>query len=984
MCLKYTFKNTIATHNMRTVYLIACLFIAVTAKAQLLSWTPNFIQDSSSSVSIIADASKGSQGLFNYTSTSDVYVHIGVITNYSTGSGNWLHVPSFSAWGTTNTQIQTTYLGNNKWQYTINGGLRAFFGMTDPNEKILKIAILFRNGSGSLKLSNTDGSDMYVPVYDNGLYARLDVPLRQPKYIPVLETLTKNVGNTVNITAKSSKSATINILFNGTQIATASSSTVLNASATITSTGLQTIIAQANNGTTASNDTSTFFVSAPTNVAALPQGTVDGINYETGDTSVVLVLYAPFKTKVSVIGDFNSWTQSTSYQLNRTPDSLRYWIRVKGLTTGAEYAYQYVIDDTLTVADYNTEKILDKNNDPYISSTTYPNLKQFPAQATGNSIVSILQTAKPQYNWQVTNFTKPDKRNLVIYELLVRDFIAAGNWQTLKDTLSYLKRLGVNAIELMPFNEFEGNSSWGYNPSFYFAPDKAYGTEAALKQFIDVCHQNGMAVIQDMVMNHSFGTSPMVQMYWNGMLGAPAANSPWFNQYATHAYNVGYQFNHLSQATIDFRNRVIAHWLTKYKIDGFRWDLAKGFTQKRTCDAMGNNCNVAAWGNYDTARVATWKNIYDQMQSVSNNSYCILEMFADNSEETVEANYGMMLWGNMNSNFNQATMGFSNPSWDLSYGIYTSRGWSQPNLITYQESHDEERLMYKNIQYGNSSSSYNIKDLNTGLKRNEMATAFWAMIPGPKMLWQFGELGYDFSINTCTNGTVDATGGCRLSPKPIHWEYYQNANRLSLYNVYAQLIKLRTTAKYANTFIAGNINPNLSGALKTLVITGDSISVVVVGNFDVVQQAGTITFPSAGTWYNYLGSTTRTATGYAENITLQPGEYYVYTNKNVNNTVATAVINVNSNLLNMDVSIYPDPVNSISTVAYNLPESGIVNISAIAADGRNLGVLFSGFKNRGPQLMQLNANTINAGNGMYLLQIEVNGKRKIEKFVMNK
>ncbi|MEG9512339.1 hypothetical protein LZ318_01565, partial [Saccharopolyspora indica] len=123
---------------------------------------------------------------------------------------------------------------------------------------------------------------------------------------------------------------------------------------------------------------------------------------------------------------------------------------------------------------YNTEKILDPVNDPFIPSVTYPSLKPYPTGKT-TGIVSIVQTAKPQYNWQVPAFSKPDKQKLVIYELLVRDFTAAQNWQTLKDTLGYIKRLGVNAIELMPFSEFEGNNSWGYNPIFYFAPDKAYG-----------------------------------------------------------------------------------------------------------------------------------------------------------------------------------------------------------------------------------------------------------------------------------------------------------------------------------------------------------------------------------------------------------------------------------------------------------------------------------------------------------------------------
>ena len=223
------------------------------------------------------------------------------------------------------------------------------------------------------------------------------------------------------------------------------------------------------------------------------------------EASVTLVLYAPSKTSVSVIGDFpgSNWTVQPQYQMTNTADGFYWTLRIKGLTSGTEYAYQYLIDDSIQVADYNTEKVLDKNVDPGISSTTYPGLKTFPAQASG-TLASIIQTGQTAYNWQVTNFSKPDKRNLVIYELLVRDFLAASNWQTLKDTLNYLKKLGINAIEVMPFNNFEGASSWGYNPNFYFAPDKVYGTETALKQFIDACHQNGMAVIMDMVLNHSF------------------------------------------------------------------------------------------------------------------------------------------------------------------------------------------------------------------------------------------------------------------------------------------------------------------------------------------------------------------------------------------------------------------------------------------------------------------------------------------------
>ena len=87
-----------------------------------------------------------------------------------------------------------------------------------------------------------------------------------------------------------------------------------------------------------------------------------------------------------------------------------------------------------------------------------PGFKTYPVV---NRYCKCVTNQRPAYNWQVTNFTRPDKRSLIIYELLLRDFLAAHDWKTFMDTLSYLKNLGVNAIEIMPFNEFEGNDQLG-------------------------------------------------------------------------------------------------------------------------------------------------------------------------------------------------------------------------------------------------------------------------------------------------------------------------------------------------------------------------------------------------------------------------------------------------------------------------------------------------------------------------------------------
>ncbi|MBC7534290.1 MAG: 1,4-alpha-glucan-branching protein, partial [Ferruginibacter sp.] len=659
---------------------VGVILFTLPSFSQLLSWTPNFAQESSSPITITMDASKGNQSLFFYTPVTDVYVHIGVITNLSTNSSDWRY--SKFTWATTNVLAQATSLGNSKWSFTITGGLRTFFGVP-VGESIQKIAILFRNGAGTKKQSNTDGSDMYIPVYTTALAARFTLPLVQPTFTPQPETITKVVGNTVPMTGISNNPATLKLYFNGTAVQTATNATTISFSPTIAVAGTQTLVFEANNGTTIKTDTIRFFVAGTVVTAALPAGVRDGINYNANTTQATLVLYAPGKTRVGVIGDLpgSNWAEQSAYQMKRTPDGNYWWITLTGLTPATEYSFQYLVDGVLKIGEPYSEKVQDPYADQYITAATYPGLKPYPVNLT-SGMVSILQTAGPTYTWHNNTFNKPEKKSLVLYELLLRDFVTKHDWNTLRDSLNYLKNLGINAIELMPANEFEGNESWGYNPDFYFAPDKYYGPANTMKRFIDSCHSKGIAVIMDIALNHSFGLAPMVQLYWDAANNRPAANNPWFNPVAKHAYNVGYDMNHESLATRYFVSRVAEHWLVNYKIDGFRFDLSKGFTQKQTCDANGANCNVGTWSDYDSSRVAIWKRYYDTLQLKSPGSYAILEHFADNSEEQELSNYGMMLWGNLNNNYNQASMGFPT-DWNFDYGLSVARGWANPHLVTY-------------------------------------------------------------------------------------------------------------------------------------------------------------------------------------------------------------------------------------------------------------------------------------------------------------
>ena len=529
---------------------------------------------------------------------------------------------------------------------------------------------------------------------------------------------------------------------------------------------------------------------------------------------------------------------------------------------------------------------MDPYNDKFIPAVTYPNLKPYPVKynvsAAKNGILSVLQTCQPAYDWKVTNFVKPDKRNLITYELLVRDFAHPGNYQLLIDSINYFRRLGINAIELMPVNEFSGNNSWGYNPTFYCALDKAYGTKNKFKEFIDLCHQNGIAVILDVVYNHldAFST-PQGKMYWSN--GKPAANSPWFNVTAPHAYAFFEDLNHTSTATQYLVKRSLDYWLNEYKIDGYRFDLGKGFTQTTS--------NETTIENYDASRVANLERYYDHVVLNYPDTYMIIEFLGTQKEEEQEyARHGFMLWGKNTETYNQATMGYRENS-NFSKIVYNSSeaGFTTMANVGYMESHDEERLMFKNLAFGNKNSSgtYDVKNLATALERQAAAAAVFFTVPGPKLIWQFGERGYQISINDF---------GGRVSPKPPLWEQMKEPDRIKLWNVYSKLIhfRLQHPGVFNSTSFSYDFYDN-DGLFRRFQIADPNQSgmkVTVVANFDVIPQTRTVTFQTTGTWYSFVGNGTGSGLNGGEgasvnipsaeqSITLQPGEYHVYVDRAV-------------------------------------------------------------------------------------------------------
>ena len=795
-----------------------------------------------------------------YGHTGELYGHFGVVVD-----GEWMYVPT--DWGTTEEKTHFKKVADNHWEFNMEPSIREYFQSGET--PVTQIAIIVRTADGSIKSHDVD---QFCSVKDDKYQAEEFVP--------------------------------------------------------------EQVI-----------------------VRPMASGLSYGINYNS-DNSVTFVLYDKDTNGENhkycyIVGEWNNWERIKEGAMFRDNSAGCWWITLDGFDPDKEYRFQYRLGNAsgtdTYVSDPYTEIVYDQWNDQYIAG-----VPAFPAGA--KQLVSAFQINRPAYNWKHSDFKVEDKNDLVIYEMLFRDFTTSQNIAGAMAQLDYIENLGVNAIELMPIQEFDGNLSWGYNPNHWFALDKYYGTREEYKAFIDECHSRGIAVIIDVVYNHATGSHTWAKMWWAG--DRTASNNPWFNEYATHPYNVYHDMNHENEMVKDHVKRSLEYLLTEYDVDGFRFDLTKGFTQNQT------DPDVTAWGRYDQSRVDILKGYADHIWSVNSDAVVIFEHLSDWDEEKVLAEHGIQLWRNVNHEYRTAVGGgsgnFSNMYSNAPFG----------GFVGYMESHDEERICYgagadassvtwgicgtltdwssditlaadgvffsaKNVtfkaddmfkirgngewndafNYGASTKGYKLP-LNTGyaltlgsgsqdmavpaagtydiyfsldaemvwlmspgkrpedpsvtpgetedaltvaMRRAGASAAFFLTVPGPKMIWQFGEIGYDYSIDY-----NDRTG-----EKPVVTDAYMAVpQRKALYDTYASLLKFRReNPRFFDSDAKFEWTP--TGTLKKITCSADGKTFHVVGNF--AKTSATYDVPD-GAWTDYINGGTVSGS-----ITLKEGEFRLLT-----------------------------------------------------------------------------------------------------------
>lgn len=838
--------------------------------AQIVTTSPKILQGDSKNIVITFHADQGNKGLAGLSSSDAVYAHTGVILK---GSSEWKYAPS---WSTNLDKYKMAYAGENTWTLTIPE-IDTFYGVKE-GEVVEKLAFVFRNSTGSKEGKTASGGDIFVNVYPSGELSMVITPSVEAGVISEATTVDFSVNTTL--------ASSIKLSINGVEKAAVANGTELTFSYNIVEVGTTTVTATATAGGKTVESSLTYVWPAAPMAKNYPGGTPKMGAVRASDGTTYFCLAAPGKEKATIAGSWNNYAPAAETFYQDYEGNRYFWWSVKGLKENTDYIYYYIVDSSTAIGDPYARLVLDPSNDKYIPETVYPDMPAYPADYVSGVHVAVYNTGIDDYDWKVKNFKGVAKDRLVIYELLIRDFTGtegqakgSGTIAGVMDKLDYLKNLGVNAIELMPVMEFAGNNSWGYNPNFYFAPDKAYGTPDDYRALVDAAHERGMAVIIDVVFNQSDGNHPWYKMY------TPAKN-PFYNASAPHSYSVLNDWKQENQLVQQQFKDALRYWLEAYKVDGFRFDLVKGLGDDDSYGATYNETTnkftgvtEAKTNAYNASRVARMKELHAAMMEVNPDAYFINENLAGQKEENEMAADGELNWANINNASCQFAMGWPDGC-QLNRFYAVSDYRTKGSTVSYAESHDEERMAYKIGKWGADG----VKD-NTemAMRRLGSVAAIMLMTPGSHMIWQFQEFGADESTKKI-NAQGNPTGENNTNPKKVIWSYLDEPYHAALHDTYSALNALRNEAsamfgdQASATMKCNSKNSSSWGDGFTIAVNYYDKELYCVVNPEVSKSLTiTVPFKNDGSSYEQrLCSYGTTPQLSGNDVTLEPGAFVIY------------------------------------------------------------------------------------------------------------
>ena len=546
---------------------------------------------------------------------------------------------------------------------------------------------------------------------------------------------------------------------------------------------------------------------------------------------VVFRVWAPHASAVSVIGSFNDW--DVSRHPLAAEENGNWAAEVPGAKAGDSYKFQLA-----------TERGELKRIDPYAREVT---------GSVGDAVVH-----DPSFDWGDDDFHIAPWNELVVYELHVGTFNdqedndAAAQFDSVGDRLGHLKKLGINAIQIMPVGEFAGDRSWGYNPAHIFSVELSYGGPLAFKEFVKRAHRQGIAVILDVVYNH-LGPSDLDLWQFDGWSENDRGGIYFYNDDRAHTpwgeTRPDYGRGEVRQFICDN----VFMWLGEYHVDGLRYDCTQYI---RSIDGSPDQEIPEGWS------LMQWLN--EQISAQFPGRITIAEDLQNNNWLTESVGAGGAGFGaQWDSNFvhpiRQAVITPDDRERSLEVirdAICYRYNDDAFDRVIYSESHDE-------VANGKSRVPQEINPDDPrgwyAQKRSTLAAALIFTAPGIPMLFQ----GQEFLEGEFFRDTV-----------PLDWD--QRDEYRGIVRLYRDLIHLRLNRGGFTRGLCGQFTQvhHLDEGAKVIAFHrwdqgGAGDDVVVVANFCGEPRGGYLVgFPAAGTWKLRFNSDWQ---GYSESFAGQPG-----------------------------------------------------------------------------------------------------------------
>lgn len=520
-------------------------------------------------------------------------------------------------------------------------------------------------------------------------------------------------------------------------------------------------------------------------------------------------VWAPNAAKVFVTGDFNAWS-TTANELFAEGNG-NFSSDVPGAKAGERY--KYIIQTPSGESLYR--------NDPR-------------AARVENSVGSSIIHDPDAYRWTTSGYETPKFNRQVIYEMHIGTFNDSpgggpGNWKSAAAKLDYLADLGVNMLQVMPPAEFPGDFSWGYNPSFPFAPESSYGSPEDMKAFIDGAHKRGMGVVIDVVHNHH-GPADLPNWCFDGPCYGHGgiyyytdyrAETPWGDTRPDYG----------RKEVRDFIKDSALMWLNEYRLDGLRFD---GTKYMRTLDGSGDL--PEGWG------LLRW--ISDEVKKNQPWKILIAEDFGAGDAMTRStpsggAGFDTQWAGEFMHPIRSALVAPSDSGRDMNsvaWSINQKFNGQASQRVVYTESHDEvangQTRLPEAIWPGKADS-------REAQKRSTLGAVLTMTSPGIPMIFQ----GQEF----LEDGWFD-------DQDPLDWQ--KSKNHSGITNLYRDLIHLRRNwnnntrglgGENVNVFHINNQDKLIAYHRWDLGGVGDDVVVLVNMSANSYRNYQ-IGFPKTGRW----------------------------------------------------------------------------------------------------------------------------------------